>query len=78
MDCVNCMFHNECLSKEMCIYDMAHDLIENDDSMPVVHGHWDFGRCSKCNGHAPYWSMASTCYESDYCPHCGAKMDRKW
>lgn len=45
------------------------------DTVPVVHGHWNLGRCSKCDGRAPYWSMATTYYESNYCPHCGAKMD---
>lgn len=45
------------------------------DAVPIVHGHWYLGRCSKCDGHAPYWSMATTYYKSLYCPHCGAKMD---
>ena len=42
----------------------------------VRHGKWDEnGRCTVCGGHAPFWSMASTYYESPYCFECGAKMD---
>ena len=43
--CSDCMFRIECMLKERCIYDMAHDLIENDDSEHVV-------RCKNCK-HAP-------------------------
>ena len=50
-------------------------LVQPADVVPVVHGRWENGRCNKCGGHAPYWSMASTYYESDFCPNCGAKMD---
>lgn len=37
-------------------------------------GHWINGKCDRCGGHAPFWAMASTYYNSKYCPHCGAKM----
>ena len=35
---------------------------------------WIKGRCSNCGAHAPFWPMASTYYESDYCPNCGCSM----
>lgn len=35
---------------------------------------WINGRCSECNAHAPFYAMASTYYESAYCPNCGADM----
>ena len=45
------------------------------DVEPVIHAHWirypDCGvtKCSNCG-----WSIEE-CWDSDYCPHCGAKMD---
>lgn len=45
------------------------------DAVPVKHGKWINGKCDQCEGHAPFWSMATTYYRSAYCPHCGAKMD---
>lgn len=39
-----------------------------------AEGEWVDGRCNKCGGHAPFWCMASTYHESNYCPNCGAKM----
>lgn len=45
------------------------------DAAPVVHGRWisypDCGvtRCSNCE-----WSIEE-CFDSKYCPNCGAKMD---
>ena len=47
------------------------------DVAPVIHAHWirypDCGvtKCSNCG-----WSIEE-CWNSDYCPHCGAKMDEK-
>lgn len=37
-------------------------------------GRWIKGKCSNCGAHAPFWPMASTYYESDYCPNCGSEM----
>lgn len=38
-------------------------------------GEWDDkGYCTNCGKHAPYWSMATTYYKSNYCPNCGARM----
>ena len=45
------------------------------DVAPVQHGRWirypDCGvtKCSNCG-----WSIEE-CWDSDYCPNCGAKMD---
>ena len=45
------------------------------DVAPVIHAHWirypDCGvtKCSNCG-----WSIEE-CWDSDYCPNCGAKMD---
>lgn len=45
------------------------------DVAPVVRGKWEInGYCSECRGRAPFWSMASTYYKSNYCPNCGADM----
>ena len=47
------------------------------DVAPVIHAHWirypDCGvtKCSNCG-----WSIEE-CWDSDYCPHCGAQMDEK-
>lgn len=38
-------------------------------------GKWIMGKCDQCGAHAPFWPMASTYYESDYCPNCGARME---
>ena len=42
------------------------------DAEPVKHGYWiggGYDKCSVCGG----MELGRT----DYCPHCGAKMDRK-
>lgn len=39
-----------------------------------AEGHWINGKCDRCGEHAPFWAMASTYHESNYCPNCGAKM----
>lgn len=39
-----------------------------------IKAHWVNGRCDKCNEHAPFWAMASTYHESNFCPNCGADM----
>ena len=47
------------------------------DVAPVIHAHWirypDCGvtKCSNCG-----WSIEE-CWDSDYCPNCGAQMDEK-
>ena len=37
-------------------------------------GKWVDGKCSLCSEHAPFYSMASTYYKSNFCPNCGAEM----
>lgn len=39
-----------------------------------MRGRWERGKCSNCGEHAPFWAMATTYYESNYCPNCGADM----
>ena len=54
-------------------------IIEHFKRLPSVtpqqkYGKWIDGKCNKCGTHAPFWSMATTYYCSEYCPKCGAKM----
>ncbi len=56
----------------------AHETIymmEPEDVRPVVRGRWVDGKCDNCGEHAPYWCLATTFHESNYCPNCGAQMD---
>ena len=58
------------------------------DAVPVKHGRWAENKygyitCSVCDGF-PLEAMTGSLitmlyepYESEYCPHCGAKMDLK-
>lgn len=53
------------------------DLIKNESPADVrenVHGEWLNGRCNQCGEHAPFWAMASTYYQSNFCPNCGTDM----
>ena len=60
----------------MEIFDFVDHRVESADVAPVRHGKWDEnGRCSNCGGHAPFWCMASTYYNSPWCQECGALMD---
>lgn len=48
-------------------------LFPTSDVAPVVHGEWEYYThtmmaCSICKRHVPR-------HKSEYCPHCGAKMD---
>lgn len=49
-------------------------LIPNTYQRPTT-GRWIDGKCNICGTHAPFWSMASTYYCSNYCPNCGARME---
>ena len=55
------------------------------EAVPVVHGEWidmgDFEQCSVCTGthlkeFQSYYGKV-TWIKTNYCPHCGARMDRK-
>ena len=46
------------------------------DVAEVKHGEWVNGKCSECGGAAPFWSMATTYYRSNFCQNCGARMDK--
>lgn len=60
------------------------DIFHGGKYAPVKHGHWivlhgvlagddiygDMGECSNCGLHLRNW-------EWDYCPNCGAKMDKE-
>lgn len=55
------------------------ECIERVRNLPTIQpepkeGHWINGKCDRCGEHAPFWAMASTYHESNYCPNCGAKM----
>ena len=63
----------DCIASEIATLPIA-------DVEPVVHGkwevihiknHWDKGRCSACKR-----VFESYAWGSNYCPVCGAKMDR--
>ena len=62
-----------------CYEDYQKSFMESIDEQPTIEpvrkGKWVDGRCSQCGYHAPYWPMATTYYESKYCPYCGAKME---
>lgn len=50
------------------------------DVAPVVHGRWEgqFPYCSICGEEAIFHdngTLHGSYFLTDYCPHCGAKMD---
>lgn len=58
---------------------LADDSDSYDSLLPTIQpepkeGHWINGKCDLCGEHAPFWCMASTYHESNYCPNCGARM----
>ncbi|MFR5876342.1 MAG: hypothetical protein ACLUFN_07620 [Eubacterium sp.] len=65
-------YDNDTINHFIDLVDKQHEV----DAESVVHGHWErnaafsvFPFCSICN------SICSG--ESDYCPHCGARMDEE-
>lgn len=60
-----------------CIQELIDDA-EPEDAQPVRHGRWKLvGADSRLRGGTWICTACNTCqpYVSDYCPHCGAKMD---
>ena len=66
------------LVEQKKVFDTIVDVQPTVDAEPVRHGHWNikplwqgsdakYYECSVCG--KPEW------WVSDYCPHCGAKMD---
>ena len=65
------------LQYEGMVMDELISVVANIPTADVVErktGKWIRGKCDQCGAHAPFWPMASTYYESDYCPNCGCSM----
>lgn len=64
-------------------YDKAY-IIGTLEEVPTAEpkrGRWEHRNiggwhCSLCDEQAPFWCMASTQNLSNYCPNCGARMER--
>lgn len=72
--CADCIFRIECLSKKKCIYDMAHDLIEN-DTEPVICAHRITAKkCERAEKHNDKYLGYQTAewYDepTEQCEHC--------
>lgn len=82
--CNNCARPNEIKCRACSIDDMLGEIEDapTADVEEVKHGKWirmedDFVywyACSECKGHIPKTEYGNDAW-SDYCPHCGAKMD---
>lgn len=47
------------------------------DVVEVRHAEWnEDGRCSNCDWYMPF-DCEGNAFETTYCPHCGAKMDKE-
>ena len=56
--------------------------IQAADAAPVIHGRWLDGRCTVCGWEEPdeigYDGYEFSQWEhTNYCPNCGAKMDKE-
>ena len=40
-------------------------------------GYWINGKCTKCGNYAPFNFALLRYYPSEFCPHCGAKMEEE-
>lgn len=71
-----------CNLEDECCFNV--DAVENQPTVDaVVHGWWywaddGYCRCAKCHQKAPVirqWDDEPVTTMTNYCPHCGAKMD---
>ena len=67
--------------EDFCVNETFYDAMQTipaADVAPVRHGRWInenfYTHCSACGKMAIYDKYGQE-FESDYCPHCGAKMD---
>lgn len=77
--------HNGCWCRACWVDDMLDevDCFQSSDVAPVVHGQWDGNECTVCKlpwdynmtQNADDWGYFDPM--PDYCPNCGAKMDKK-
>ena len=80
-------FRGEDIDNLAAIEDILGDEYELDDVAPVRHGRWmeydgadeGFHYCSECKAQAFNYEENGEVIEvlSEWCPHCGALMDRK-
>lgn len=76
-ECKNCKNEKTCPSKKG-----SHKYcFESLDVALVVHGRWTtvdgVSVCSECGYIPPYDNTIDDIFYSNYCPNCGAIMDRK-
>ena len=74
-----CINHPELLSKEDAMHCI--DNLPAADVAPVRHGRWTYGedvdiQCSIC-GHDAYTEGDYRQVKTNYCPNCGARMDKE-
>lgn len=74
-----CINHPELLSKEDAMHCI--DNLPAADVAPVRHGRWAYGedvdiQCSIC-GHDAYTEGDYRQVKTNYCPNCGARMDKE-
>lgn len=73
---LSCITYEDVL--DAVIYDLEQE--PTVDAEPVKHGHWIGDFCSECGKDAlcdcDKYEIYGTIH-SDYCPHCGAKMDEE-
>ena len=69
------------MHEDFCVNETFYDAMQTipaADVEPVRHGRWInenfYTHCSACGKMAIYDKYGQE-FESDYCPHCGAKMD---